>query len=109
MVSSGSTESQHLQVGIGLAGFDQPSHTSGVVAAIISSPQGVRASIDVERYGIELRALGKGAGASTTLVRSKGNLIDSVSLLLLLIDFCEVWPSTSTVAADEAQLTRRPL
>ena len=109
MVSSGSTESQHLQVGIGLAGFDQPSHASGVVAAIISSLQGVRASIDVERYGIELRALGKGAGASTTLVRSKVNLIDSVSLLLLLIDLCEVWPSTSTVAADEAQLTRRPL
>ena len=39
----------------------------------------------------------------------KGNLIDSASLLLFLIDFCEVWPSTSTVAADEAQLTHRPL
>ena len=45
----------------------------------------------------------------STLVSSKGNLMDSVSLLQLLIDFSEVWPSTSTVPADEAHLTRSPL
>ena len=89
MVSSGSTESQHLQVGIGLAGFDQPSHTSGVLAAIISSPRGARASIDVERRGIELRALGMGAGASTTLVRSKGEF-DRFRVAFAAFDFCEV-------------------
>jgi hypothetical protein len=96
-----------------LAGFDQLSQTSGVVAAIISSPRGARASIDVESRGIELRALGMGVGASkfdaTDLVSSKGNLIDGRELALDLIDFSEVWPSTSTVAADEAQLTRSPL
>lgn len=100
-----------------MAGFDQLSQTSGVVAAIISSPRGARASIDVERRGIELRALGMGVGVSildtTDLVssESKGNLMDGSELALdsALIDFSEVWPSTSTVAADEAQLTRSPL
>ena len=87
-------------------GLDQLSQTSGVVAAIISSPRGARASIAVESRGTELRALGIGVGVLTL---SKGNLMDSESLLLLLIDFSEVWPSTSTVAADEAQLTRSPL
>jgi len=107
-VSSGSTESQHLQMRTGFAGLDQLSQTSGVVAAIISSPRGARASIEVEIRGIELRALGMEVGVSTTLV-SNGNLIDSVSVLQLLIDFSDLWPSSSTVAADEAQLTRSPL
>jgi hypothetical protein len=115
LVSSGSTESQHRQTSKGVAGFDQLSQTSGVVAAIISSPRGARASIDVERRGIALRALGMGAGVSildaTDLVSSKGNLMDGRELAFdsALIDFSEVWPSTSTVAADDAQLTRSPL
>ena len=93
----------------GLAGLDQLSHTSGVVAAIISSPRGARASIDVERRGTDLRALGMGVTVGASTLLSKGNLIDSVSLLELLMDFSEVCPSTSTVAAEEAQLTRSPL
>ena len=72
-----------------MAGLDQLSQTSGVVVAIISSPRGARASIDVDKRGKELRALGIGVGMSTALV-SKGNLMDSVSLLELLIDFSEV-------------------
>ena len=71
----------------GLAGLDQLSQTSGVVAAIISSPRGARASIDVERRGRDLRALGMGVGVATL---SKGNLMDSVSLFELLIDFSDV-------------------
>lgn len=98
-----------------MAGFDQLSQISGVVVAIISSPWGARASIDVERRGIALRALGIGIGMildTTDLVSSsKGNLMDGRELAFdsALIDFSEVWPSTSTVAADDAQLTRSPL
>lgn len=99
----------------GSAGFDQLSQISGVVAAIISSPWGARDSIDVERRGKELRALGMGVGmmldTADLVSSSKGNLIDGTELALdsALTDFSEVWPSTSTVPADEAQLTRRPL
>jgi hypothetical protein len=104
-------------------GFDQLSQTSGVVIAIISSPRGARAPIDAERRGREVRALGIGVGVSTldaTELVSKGNLIDgreesslpSIKFPLVFdavsIDFSEAWPSTSSVAADEAQLTRNP-
>jgi len=95
-------------------GFDQLSQISGVVVAIISSPRGARASIDVERRGIEVRALGIGVGVSMLDAIdfvSKGNLTDGRELLFDSIssDFSEVWPFASTVAADEAQLTRNPL
>jgi hypothetical protein len=77
-------------------GFDQLSQTSGVVMAIISSPRGARAPIDAERRGIEVQAL---VGVLTT---------DLVSIDAVSIDFSEAWPSTSSVATDEAQLTRNP-
>ena len=76
-----------------------------MVTAIISSPRGARASIDAERCGIEVRALGIGVG-----MVSKGNLMDGRELAFdpVSINFSEAWPSTSSVAADEAQLTRSP-
>lgn len=112
-MSNGSTGLPHLHTKKGSADFDQLSQTSEVVAAIISSPRGARASIDAERRGTEVRALGIGAGASmldaTDLV-SKGNLMDGRELLFesVWMDFSEGWPFASTVAADEAQLTRKP-
>ena len=76
-------------------GFDQLSQVSGVVVAIISSPRGARASIDVERRGIEVRALGMGVGVSTldaTDLLSNGNLMDGREELCesVLINFSEV-------------------
>ena len=96
-------------------GFDQLSQISGVVAAIISSPRGARSPIDVERRGIEVRALGIGSGVSMLdaidLV-SNGNFMDGRELVFdsvsIASDFSEAWPFTSTVDADEAQLTRSP-
>ena len=91
----------------GLAGFDQLSQVSGVVIAIISSPRGARAAIDAERRGTEVRALGIGVGVS---MPSNGNLMDGSELVdSAFIDFTDIWPSSSSVAADEAQLTRNPL
>ena len=95
-------------------GFDQLSQMSGVVAAIISSPRGARGSIDAERRGTEVRALGIGVGVSmldATDLASKGNLMDGRELFFdsVSIDFSEACPFASTVAADEAQLTRKPL
>ena len=93
-VSSGSTGSQHVHTRKGLVGFDQLSQISGVVVAIISSPRGARASIEVERRGAEMRTLGTGVGVSMVdaidLV-SKGNLIDGRELLFdcVSIDFSE--------------------
>ena len=80
------------------------------MTAIISSPWGARASIEAERCGIEVRA---GVGMSilgAIDLASKGNLIDGRELALdpVSINFSEAWPSTSSVAADEAQLTRNP-
>jgi len=41
---------------------------------------------------------------------SKGNLMDRIELAFdpVSINFSEAWPSTSSVAADDAQLTRNP-
>ena len=113
-MSRGSTASQHLHTRKGFVGFDQLAQTSGVVVAIISSPRGARVSIDVDRRGTEIRALGIGDGVSmldATDLASKGNLIDGRELFFdwVSIDFSEAWPFASTVAADEAQLTRNPL
>ena len=89
----------HCQVRRELAGFDQLSQTSGVVEAIISSPRGARASIDVESRGTVLRALGGGVSDAdalkldtTDLVSSKGNFIDGRELAFdpALTDFTDV-------------------
>ena len=75
--------------------------------AIISSPWGARAAIDVERRGTEVRALGIGVGVGV----SNGNLMDGSEPVVdsAFIDLTDIWPSSSSVAADEAQLTRNPL
>jgi hypothetical protein len=60
---------------------------------------------------MEVRALGTGVGVSMLELSSKGNLMDGRELLFdsVSINFSEAWPFVSTVAADEAQLTRNHL
>ena len=76
-MSTGSTESQLLQLEmrIGLAGLDQLSQISGRSRYHLVS---TGCTIDVESRRMDLQALGMGV---STLVSSKGNLMDSVSLL----------------------------